>query len=309
MFEIKELIVEVSNNCNLACKMCGFGQVPNSPERFMDFSTFKKIIDEIGINAQNIRLNGRGESTIHPNFIDFIEYTKKKCPDSQINLFSNLSFNNPRILKSFLKNDVQLFVSIDSTVEEELKEIRVGCNYEWIISNLKQLSSLKRRPFIVFTVMEDNLHRICDIGTFAVENKCNIIYNTVRRDEGIDIFQNKVKENLAQIQKSYLFLHKYFEKHNLNLFFPDQMAGVQIDTNSAQHTYGQQEECPALTSELCILFNGDVTPCNMFNPYLFGNIIDNDIDSILDDEPRRYFVKNHKSYYYCNNCSCLGGTA
>jgi len=42
--------------------------------------------------------------------------------------------------------------------------------------------------------------------------------------------------------------------------------------NKFTKTHGFLNHCPALDSELCILYNGDVTPCNMFNPYVYGNI-------------------------------------
>jgi len=131
--KFKELIVELSNNCNLSCKMCGFGQQKFFFEKFMRFELFQKVIIEIGKYATNIRLNGRGESTIHPKFRQMIDYTKNQCPNSNINLFTNISFRNKQILDSFINNDVQLFISIDSPNKEELENIRIGANYELII--------------------------------------------------------------------------------------------------------------------------------------------------------------------------------
>ena len=65
------------------------------------------------------------------------------------------------------------------------------------------------------------------------------------------------------------------------------------------------EVCPKIKKELCVLYNGDITPCNMFNPYVYGNIHNESIEEILGGEKRKWFEKNHKSYYYCNNCACL----
>jgi hypothetical protein len=81
-------------------------------------------------------------------------------------------------------------------------------------------------------------------------------------------------------------------------------AGVVIFENEAA-TCGTTSECPNIRTELCILYNGDVTPCNMFNPYVYGNINDNELDEILKGDKFNWFLKNHKSYYYCNNCACL----
>jgi MoaA/NifB/PqqE/SkfB family radical SAM enzyme len=310
MRDLGELIVEVSNNCNLSCKMCGFGQQPFDKERFMNSNLFKKVIDELGECGKCIRLNGRGESTIHPEFVQMLEYTRNKCPKSKINLFTNFSFNSEIILKSLIKNDVQLFLSVDSPIKHELEAIRRGCKYEWIFENISSLPKLKYRPFIVFTIMEDNLHRIYDIGKFAFDHNLGIIYNTVRRDEGIEEFIGKVTLNLEKLKIEFGAVKSLFELSELSYFIPDQIAGVHLESESNNYTetFGQKKTCPALYLEVCILYNEDVTPCNMFNPYVYGNITNDSFEDIMNGKKRKEFLTSHKNHYYCKNCACLGDT-
>ena len=66
MGNLEELLIELSQNCNLDCIMCGFGKRNNSRDKFMSFEDFVEIYDKLGDKADKIRLNGRGESTIHP---------------------------------------------------------------------------------------------------------------------------------------------------------------------------------------------------------------------------------------------------
>ena len=67
--------------------------------------------------------------------------------------------------------------------------------------------------------------------------------------------------------------------------------------------------CPAIERELCVLHDGTVTPCNMFNPYEYGSILEDSVEELRAGESFRWFQSNHKSHYYCRNCACLGGTA
>lgn len=73
--------LELASLCNLKCPMCytitdEFKEKVNT--KFMDFNLFKKIIDEISHKVPALRLSLRGESTLHPKFIECIRYAKSK---------------------------------------------------------------------------------------------------------------------------------------------------------------------------------------------------------------------------------------
>ena len=162
--EFEEIIIELSYNCNLSCSMCGFNKEvnPYSKNKFLTFENYKSILHQIGSNTKAIRLNGRGESTIHPKFIEILNYTKESYPNININLFSNFSFNNKRILEGLINNRVQLFISIDSPDVEELTAIRKGARFQFIENNIKRVknyltdhllfSLFKRQTFTGFMI-------------------------------------------------------------------------------------------------------------------------------------------------------------
>lgn len=205
MTEFEEIIVELSYNCNLSCSMCGFGKTvnPYSKRKFLTFENYKNILHQIGDKTKTIRLNGRGESTIHPDFIEILNYTKEQYPNVNINLFSNFSFNNKRILDALINNRVQLFISMDSSEAKELTAIRKGAKFQFIEDNIKRLAELPNRPFIIFTIQETNIHRIYDIAKFAYDNNCQILYNTIRRDEGIETFVELVNQQNQSISEQF----------------------------------------------------------------------------------------------------------
>jgi len=308
MNEFEEIIVELSFNCNLSCSMCGFGKEfnPFDKNKFLNFENYKSLLSQIGDKTKTIRLNGRGESTIHPDFVKILNYTKEEYPNLNINLFSNFSFNNQRIINALIDNKVQLFISMDSSVAEELTAIRKGANFKFIEENIKQLQALLSRPFIIFTIQESNIHRVYDIAKFAFENNCHILYNTIRRDEGIEPFIKLVHEQKQNISEQFKIASELFSNSNLQCLYPDQLAGVQLNNTQSTQTHGTMKNCPALNKELCIFYDGTITPCNMFNPYVYGNIFKQSLSEVWKSPERLEFLDSYKNHYYCQNCANLG---
>ena len=306
--ELNEVIVELSYNCNLSCAMCGFGKHVNpfAREKFLPFDQYKTILAQVGDRTKTIRLNGRGESTIHPDFVEILYYTRRHYPGLSISLFTNFSFRNQKLLQALVENEVQLFVSMDSPVEEELTAIRRGARYRYIVDNLEAVDEMPIRPFLLFTIQEQNLHRIADMAAFALDLRCHLIYNTIRRDEGIETFIEAVTNNLASIIEQFQKASSLFQNSGLHCIYPDQLAGIAIPGQGHSTTYGNRASCPALHKELCVYYDGTVTPCNMFNPYVYGNLFSQSLSEIWNGEERSAFLESHKDHYYCKNCANLG---
>lgn len=300
MKELDEILIEVSQNCNLNCIMCGFGYLNNRKDKFMSFETFKSIFEQL--KAKRIRLNGRGESTIHPDFVKILDYSADKA---SLNLFSNGNYINDEINERFIRYKVQLFYSIDAPTKVTLEKIRKGVKYERVIHNLLMQKNNSVRPFICFTLQEENFDLIEDIAKFAIKYNCNLIYNVVRRDVGYELFLDLVSKSIEYLQDSLSKVKVLFSDNDLIVNIPDQIAGYKIFDTST--TCGSKAECPAIDKEIFIAYNGDVGPCNMFNPYVYGNLNDESIDEIWNGEKRKKFILNQHSYYYCKNCACLKG--
>ena len=296
--KFKEIIIELSHNCNLSCTMCGFGYKTNpiSKEKFMSFEMFKSLTEKLAPQTETMRLNGRGESTIHPQFCEILNYLRTEYPKLNINLFSNMSAVNDEILHILINANVQLFISLDSTDKATLESIRVGANFEKIISNIEKLKIAEKRPFVVMTVQEKNLSKIQEMGKFALEHHCHIIYNTIRSDEikYIQGFIDKVRANPQKIADDFIAIKSLYSKTDLQCLIPDQIAGIPLPLNIGCTTHGSMEKCPALESELCILYDGKVTPCNMFNPFVYGSLKNDSLESILKSAKRALFQKTYK---------------
>ena len=68
--------IETASICDLACPHC-FREYILTPDKIMDFNTYKKIIDEVAnMGVPSIKLNWRGEPLLNPKIGDFIKYAK-----------------------------------------------------------------------------------------------------------------------------------------------------------------------------------------------------------------------------------------
>lgn len=132
--------IELTNKCNLDCKMCWQNEEMTYSKGNMDFTLFKKIIDESVISGvKAIKLQSRGESTIYPKLFDAIKYAKKKgIMDIQITTNATMfkSSNNNDFLTSGLD---LLIISIDNDHIESYNRLNKDKNYEEVVQNILNL--------------------------------------------------------------------------------------------------------------------------------------------------------------------------
>lgn len=144
--------LELASVCNLKCPMCytitdEFKEKVNA--KLMDFGLFKKIIDEIGGKVPALRLSLRGESTLHPKFIDCIKYAK----DKGIKEVSTLT-NGSKIDREYFKNMVEagidwITISVDG-LDEEYEKIRKPLKFKDTLEKIKNMAQYKK---------ENSLHK------------------------------------------------------------------------------------------------------------------------------------------------------
>ena len=72
------ITIELTNQCNVSCSFCPRQKI-NMEIGFMDIKLYKKIIDEASSHLPvKLVLFFRGESMLHPQFIECLQYAKEK---------------------------------------------------------------------------------------------------------------------------------------------------------------------------------------------------------------------------------------
>ena len=137
--------IELASLCNLKCPMCytitkEFKKMVNT--KFMEFELFKKIIDEIHNDVPAIRLSLRGESTLHPKFIECIEYAKNKGIKEISFLTNGSKLSRENFIKIMKAGSTWITISFDG-LREEYEKIRRPLKYEDTLNKIKDIKKIK----------------------------------------------------------------------------------------------------------------------------------------------------------------------
>ncbi len=138
--------IELASVCNLKCPMCytisdEFKQKVNA--KLMDFDLFKKIVDEIAGDVPAIRLSLRGESTLHPMFIECIQYAKDKGINEISFLTNGSKLDRENFIKMMDAGASWITVSFDG-LGEEYEKIRKPLKYEETLAKIKEIKEIKK---------------------------------------------------------------------------------------------------------------------------------------------------------------------
>lgn len=139
--------LEFSSICNLKCPMCPQTILPKDQKQFIDIKLAKRIIDEAhDIGVMSVKLNWRGEATLHPQFTEIAEYCKGKFVDVMLN---TNGMYDPR-LREIIRDcfDTVVF-SVDSLNQKTLNKIRPNSDIKIILDNVDYLLCYSEtRPYI-----------------------------------------------------------------------------------------------------------------------------------------------------------------
>jgi MoaA/NifB/PqqE/SkfB family radical SAM enzyme len=160
-----EVAIELTNHCNANCIYCCRKSITQPKGKMSDLMYFKIIDDMYNCNFKLLNLTGLGESLLHDNIFDFINYAKKK--NIYVKMFTNGSLltdsSSLRLMKAGLD---EIIFSIDTSDKHEFNATRINLDYDSIIYNLKCFSKIKEsysfntRICIQATLFDNDYHRI-----------------------------------------------------------------------------------------------------------------------------------------------------
>lgn len=168
----KNLMVEVTNACNLKCIMCDNRKMKRK-KGFMDLDTYKLVLDnakEIGIEM--VGLYTTGESLLHPQIFDFIK-TAKGMRFKYVYLTTNgIPLNEEKIDKIFESGLDSIKFSIDAASKGVYERLRPGGNFNVLYKNVKMLREMRDRKnsglkiYASFVLTNENYHELKEFKEF-----------------------------------------------------------------------------------------------------------------------------------------------
>lgn len=169
----RELVIEVSTRCNLACTHCFRWSSSDLKEYDMSLEDYRRIIDNaVSSGVRRVVLTGWGEPTANPNITDMLKYAKNR------NLEVALNTNGvelDRFVDNILEVGVdELYVSVDAVDIELYEKIRRLGDLNKVSAAIAELTRLKavrglKKPVVksIFTVNKLNLGQILKLPEFS----------------------------------------------------------------------------------------------------------------------------------------------
>ncbi|MGC8841768.1 MAG: SPASM domain-containing protein [Candidatus Sumerlaeaceae bacterium] len=143
--------MDITNKCNLLCKMCFYPATVRQPKFDMEPALFRKIVDQVFCYAQTVSLACQYEPLMSRHFDDIVG--EGKCP--RVGFVTNGTLLTRRRCERLVENPriESIAVSIDGATKETYEGIRVNARWEKLVENLETLAAVKAdrgtpRPYI-----------------------------------------------------------------------------------------------------------------------------------------------------------------
>jgi pyruvate-formate lyase-activating enzyme len=165
---------ELTNICNLRCPYCYTGRgVYETEKGYLAFENFKRVVDEMFDKLILARLDGYGESFLHPDVFAMIRYLHHR------NVVSSLSTNfntlEPRNMDELVDSGLDyLIIALDGAEKATYERNRVGGSFDKVVENIKAVVARRqamgsRTPYleIQFLLFESTVAQLDQMRELA----------------------------------------------------------------------------------------------------------------------------------------------
>ncbi|MGC8663586.1 MAG: tungsten cofactor oxidoreductase radical SAM maturase [Thermoplasmata archaeon] len=310
--ELKKIYVEITNGCNLSCKMC-YRNFWEDSIGFMNKDLFKKLMIQLNDfdTLETFHFGGIGEPLIHPDFSEFLEMAKKKFTTY---VSTNGTLLNEKISRKIIDLGIdRIIFSIDSPEEQGFKDIR-GISKNIIYRNIKNIISMKREKRqdfpeleIEFVAMKSNikdLPGIADVANDLGVAKIMISNLLPMKDEQA---KEIVYDNITPYEK---YIKEFMMK----------AMSLRIMIILPEFKLRTERVCDFMERKSTVVsWDGSVVPCYRFlhtypeyifgrrkivKKYSFGNITERSLSNIWNSEEymKFRFMVSLSIYPSCIDC-------
>ncbi len=151
--------LEVTNACNLRCIMCPNSTNYNALKRgMMEWELFESLLSQIRGFAYDVNLFHRGESLMHPRFVEMVNKTAEA--KLRPRLHTNATILTEEYSREIIKAGLDFIsFSFDGYDKGTYEKVRVGAVFEQVLENIIKFLEIKKtlgrtKPYTVIEVME-----------------------------------------------------------------------------------------------------------------------------------------------------------
>lgn len=226
----------LSDLCNQNCHFCAyrmdggfsterFGDEDGNrnPKRFIPTAKAKEILDDCArLGANAIEFTGGGEPTVHPDFIEILEYAQN------LGLETGLVTNGVRLKPhAVFENLTWLRISVDAGTAETYESVRESSAWNKVMKNLEYAGSLKN-PYVGlgFVVTRENYKELALATQIARDADIDYIRISAMFSElGAEYYEG-IEDEIKELSKQAGALET--ENYRVVNFFNDRVQDLKL---------------------------------------------------------------------------------
>ena len=278
------IAVEPTNFCNLSCPMCPRTSLMKRQRGLMEFSLFKKIVDESKGKTEFMYIDNMGDPLIHPKICEMVDYASRN--GIRMLLGTNAALLSDELAARLLQNGPDLVeLSIDAATPQTYEKVRSGKNYEQVVKNVMNFPKAKQltratKPFTILQFVKT-------------------IFNAKEKEAFYQKFKDAGYDFMA-FRGCHTWGGNIPDYGVKNLMSPTPKE--KLEPNSSQPSC----PCRILWNQLTVLWNGDVTPCfyDFDGKSVVGNVNKNSLAEIWNNSQMTKFRKYHLAGRYVKVTCC-----
>lgn len=272
---------ELSNKCNLRCKICALGVKEFEQDLFpvKDITLPREKIEEIILDGvknglYSMGINYYSEPLMRDDTIDIVKFAMDNGIVDTWFTTNGTLLNKEKSIKILESGCTRLNISVDAYYPSTYKFIRGG-SLEKLHDNINQFLELK-----------------AELGYKLPLVRLSLVRTRINQRE-VDKFKELWKDKV-----DYVAIQEFECCGKMNEWYhPDDM--FQVETKDFV--------CRLPSQRLVIRYNGDVLPCCTFfsRKLVMGNIYQKSIKEIWNDAPLRYLREMQLAGRYKEIPACL----
>lgn len=340
---LKQLVFEVTDQCNLKCKYCGYGEFYSSYDertnRKLNFSTAKKLIDYIvdSWKEDNLMYSPHnlsigfygGEPLLNvPLIKEVINYVEQECGyciTPEYNMTTNAMLLD-RHIDFLVDNNFSLLISLDG--DEQQHGYRVDHNnsnsFRQVYKNVKLLQQTYPDYFKnkvsfnavlhdrnntegVFRFIKDEFDKIPKISQL---NNSGIRED--KREEFSSVFVSKQDDFYRSSDLPNMINEMFYDVADtqaLYLYLENFSGNIyryytDLLVDKSELPQLVSGTCPPFSKKMYLTVNGKILPCERIDQkYNLGRVTENGVEMDLSEIARRYNTYSRLLENQCVFCS------
>jgi MoaA/NifB/PqqE/SkfB family radical SAM enzyme len=151
--------VEMTSRCNKRCIICEHTWW-QEPAADLSLADFIHLTDQF--NLRWINMTGEGDAFLNKDYLNMIRHVKKR--GTSVYLVDSFDLITKDIARELVRSGVDgIYISMDGAKKETYESIKVGCNFDKVVSNIRNLLEIKRElrspiPEICFRFVINSLN-------------------------------------------------------------------------------------------------------------------------------------------------------